>query len=117
MNFIVDAQLPRKLILLLREAGHDALHILDLPSRNRTSDAEINSISITEHRVVITKDSDFVDSFLLQNRPWKLLLMSTGNISNRDLEKLFIANLSLIVNGLSNYDYLELTRTNVIFHS
>jgi len=54
MNFIVDAQLPRKLILLLRNAGHDAVHTLELPNRNRTTDAEINSISITEQRVVIT---------------------------------------------------------------
>jgi predicted nuclease of predicted toxin-antitoxin system len=29
--------------------------------------------------VVVTKDSDFVESFLLRHEPWKLLLLSTGN--------------------------------------
>jgi len=86
MKFLVDAQLPKKLALRLREAGHDAIHTLDLANANRTSDAEINAISIAEQRVVITKDSDFVDSFLVQKKPWKLLLISTGNISNRELE-------------------------------
>lgn len=87
MKFLVDAQLPRRLVLRLREAGHDALHTLDLVRGNRTSDADINAISIAEQRAVITKDSDFVDSFLLQKRPWKLLLVSTvtsaiGNWNN-----------------------------------
>ncbi len=70
MKFLVDAQLPKRLVLRLREAGHDAVHTLDLPSGNRTSDAEIKAISIEKQRVVITKDSDFVDSFLLQKLPW-----------------------------------------------
>jgi predicted nuclease of predicted toxin-antitoxin system len=116
MKFLVDAQLPRRLVLRLREAGHDAVHTLDLPNGNRTSDAQVNAISIAEQRVVITKDADFVDSFLLQKLPWKLLLVSTGNISNRDLERLFAANLSSIVNGFLTHDYIEITRANVIFH-
>jgi predicted nuclease of predicted toxin-antitoxin system len=39
----------------LREAGHDALHTLDLPDGNRTTDAEINATSWREQRVVVTK--------------------------------------------------------------
>jgi predicted nuclease of predicted toxin-antitoxin system len=39
--------------------------------------------------VVVTKDSDFVNSFLLSRRPRKLLLVSTGNIGNAELEALF----------------------------
>jgi len=116
MKFLVDAQLPRRLVLALREAGYDAVHTLDLPNGNRTSDAEINAISISEQRIVITKDSDFVDSFLLQKTPWKLLLVSTGNISNRELEGVFAANISSITNGFLNHTYIEITRSNVIFH-
>jgi predicted nuclease of predicted toxin-antitoxin system len=66
VNFIVDAQLPRRLTYRLRDAGHDALHTLDLPDGNRTSDEEINKLSHRDSRVVITKDTDFVDSFLPQ---------------------------------------------------
>jgi predicted nuclease of predicted toxin-antitoxin system len=42
VNFLVDAQLPRRLALRLRDAQHDVLHTLDLPNGNRTTDAEIN---------------------------------------------------------------------------
>ncbi len=36
MNFLVDAQLPRRLARILTGAGHDAVHTLDLPNANRT---------------------------------------------------------------------------------
>ncbi|MFL6282520.1 MAG: DUF5615 family PIN-like protein [Pyrinomonadaceae bacterium] len=32
MKFLVDAQLPRRLVRRLREAGHEALHMLDFRS-------------------------------------------------------------------------------------
>ena len=117
MKFLVDAQLPRRLALRLRERGHDAVQTLELPRGNKTSDAEINDLSIREQRVVVTKDSDFVDSRLLQGKPWKLLLVSTGNIRNQDLEELFLANLEAIVSGLSSFDYVELSRSSVVCHA
>jgi len=116
MRFLVDAHLPRRLARQLQAAGYDVLHTLDLPRGNRTSDAEINAVSTAEQRVVVTKDSDFVDSFVLHHQPWKLLLVSTGNISNRDLEQLFAANLAAIANGFTTFNYIELSRTNIIFH-
>jgi predicted nuclease of predicted toxin-antitoxin system len=79
MKFLVDAQLPRRLIYRLREAGYDALHTLDLPAGNRTTDAEINAASLREGRIVITKDADFVSSFIVSREPYKLLLISTTN--------------------------------------
>ena len=117
MNFLIDAQLPRRLAYRLRDTGHDTIHTLDLPDRNRTTDAEINELSTLELRVVITKDTDFVDSFLLFQKPYKLLLISTGNIANADLEALFIAQIPAIAAAFESYDYLELTRTALIFHS
>ena len=84
MKFLVDAQLPRRLVRRLREAGHEAIHTLDLPLGNRTTDTLINDLSAREQYVVITKDSDFVNSFVLNRRPHKLLLISTGNIRTRN---------------------------------
>lgn len=101
----------------MREAGHDTIHTLDLPDRNRTTDEEINELSIRDGRVVITKDTDFVNSFLLLDRPYKLLLITTGNIANADLEALFVAEIPVITVAFESYDYLELTRTTLIFHS
>ncbi len=116
MKFLVDAQLPRHLAASLKWSGHDVLHTLDLPSGNRTPDWRINEISVAEQRIVVTKDADFVNSFLLSGVPYKLLLVSTGNISNRELESLFVKNLSAIVGALEIYEFVEITRTSLIEH-
>src|SRR5437879_4424434 len=97
MNFLVDAQLPRRMTAWLTTAGCDAIHTLDLPSANRTTDEEINNVADREQRIVVTKDADFVDAHILRGRPAKLLLISTGNISNRDLEALMVPLLPDIV--------------------
>jgi predicted nuclease of predicted toxin-antitoxin system len=55
MKFVVDAQLPRRMAAWLREQGHDALHTLDLPEGNRTTDAEIIALAVQDRRVVVTK--------------------------------------------------------------
>ena len=116
MKFLVDAQLPIRLARMLREGGYDTIHTRELSQQNATPDSIINSISIQEERIVITKDSDFVDSFLTMQQPYKLLLVTTGNIKNTDLEILFTTNLSLIVDLLSQHSYIELSRESVIVH-
>ena len=117
MKFLIDAQLPKRLGEAMRSTGHDVLHTLDLPDGNRTSDSEICIRAKDEDRVVVTKDSDFVDSFLLQGMPPKLLLVSTGNISNADLLTLFKASLPAIESALSENKFVELDRANLTIHS
>jgi predicted nuclease of predicted toxin-antitoxin system len=116
MKFLVDAQLPRHLAASLKWSGHDVLHTLDLPLGNRTPDWRINEISVEEQRIVITKDADFVNSFLLSGVPYKLLLMSTGNVNNQELEGIFAKNLSAIIGALEIYGFVEITRTSLIEH-
>ena len=116
MRCLVDAQLPRRLAHQLRTAGYDAVHTLDLPEGNRTTDEAINSYAVQDARVVVTKDADFVNSFLLFRRPPKLLLVSVGNISNRELEALFAKHLTLISTSFRANDFVELTRSALIVH-
>lgn len=63
MKFLVDAQLPRRLAEHLRQSGLSAIHTLDLPAGNRTTDLAINELSIREQYVVVTKDSDLLSRF------------------------------------------------------
>src|SRR5918911_5466716 len=113
MNFLVDAQLPRRLVSRLREAGHQAIHTLDLPLGNRTPDSIINEPSVREGYIVITKDADFVNSFHLHRRPHKLLLISTGNIRNSELESLFMSNLESIASNFNHFAFIEINRVAV----
>jgi predicted nuclease of predicted toxin-antitoxin system len=98
----------------LTATGCDTIHTLDLPEANRTTDEQIHDVADRGQRVLVTKDADFVDSHLLRGRPAKLLLISTGNISNRELEGLMAPILSDIVRHFASHSFLELGRTGII---
>ena len=117
MKWLVDAQLPRRLSRWLTRAGHDALHTLELPEGNRTSDAVLAALSAQETRVLISKDEDFVASFMMHGQPRKLLLITTGNIRNTELESLFAINLSALVSAFATNDFVEMNRTQLIVHA
>ena len=117
MRLLLDAHLPRRLAHRLRQAGHDVVHTLDLPRGNRTTDAEINEVAARERRVVVTKDADFVNSFVISRRPDKLLLVSTGNISNAELEALVVAALPEIDLAFQVHTFVELSRSALVIHT
>lgn len=116
MKFLIDAQLPRRFALWLAAQGHDARHTLDLPLRNRTPDSGIIALAEQEDRVVVTKDDDFVQSFLVNGQPRRLLLIATGNIGNAELERLIAANLAEIVRAFEQHRFVELGRELLAIH-
>ena len=85
IKFIVDAQLPYRLAILLRERGFDVKHTDDLPNKELTIDSEIRTLAKIENSSVITKDNDFFESYIINKSPSGLLLISTGNIVNKVL--------------------------------
>ncbi len=93
MRFIVDAQLPRRMAHWLAARGHDVLHTLDLADGNRTPDVAIIELACRDNRIVVTKDADFVSSYLLTGRPPRLLFVATGNMGNADLQQLLEQNI------------------------
>ena len=92
-------------------------YTLDLRDGNSTSDAELSDICAREQRVLVTKDLDFADSFLLKREPPLLLLISTGNINNRDLEALFSTRLSDVVTAFASSSFVELERDSIVIHA
>ena len=114
MKFLVDAQLPYGIALFLRDKGFDVLHTNDLPEKERTPDSQIRRISVSENRIVITKDYDFLDSHILMKIPEKLLIVSTGNIKNRQLFDLWRSNWRLIVHLFETWNLVELSNDDVI---
>jgi predicted nuclease of predicted toxin-antitoxin system len=89
MKFLLDAQLPPSLKQLFIERGYDCVHTLGLELGNETPDKAINRLSVTEQRIVVTKDSDFFDSFVIKNEPYKLILVKLGNTSKKELLDIF----------------------------
>ena len=116
MKFLVDANLPFKLTLLLRNKGFDVIHTDNLPNKEQTTDREIRENSLEEERIVISKDSDFLDSHLIIGVPKKFLYISTGNIINRELFDLVENNIDQIKELFVTYNLIELNNEELIIH-
>jgi predicted nuclease of predicted toxin-antitoxin system len=116
VKFLIDAQLPIRLARLLQMSGYDVIHTRDLSGQNATTDSEINVISMQQERIVVTKDRDFLDSFLLRQQPYKLLLVTTGNITNTELVELFAKNLSQLADLFEQHSLIEINRDDIIVH-
>lgn len=82
MKFLIDAQLPARPAEFLKRAGHDAIHTIELPDGNRSTDDQLSQCADIDGRVVVTKDQDFRDGHRLAQSPRQLLVVTTGNIAN-----------------------------------
>lgn len=116
MKWLIDAQLPRRLARRLNELGQEAIHTLELPAQNRTTDSEISAVAARDGRIVVSKDSDFLDSYLVTNQPPHLLWVTTGNISNDELLKLFESLLPDLEQAFQQSNCIELTPVGVTIH-
>ena len=116
MKFIIDAQLPVALSKFLAKNGFDVIHIDDLPNKEFSTDNEIREISLKDERIVVTKDADFLDSYYITGIPKKLLLITTGNIKNKDLLSLFDSNIKQIIELFHDHSFIELDNNKLIGH-
>jgi len=114
MKFLIDAQLPTKLAVLFRHHGYDAIHTVELPHKNRTTDMEINRITMREKRILISKDRDFIESLMVVDMPYKLLYVNTGNITNLMLFRLFDDTFTLIIESFGSSRMVELTQKQLM---
>ncbi|MCH8475447.1 MAG: DUF5615 family PIN-like protein [Opitutales bacterium] len=86
------------------------------PWGNKTPDQSIAERAWQEGRIVVSKDLDFLDSHLISGSPPRLLLISTGNISNKQLITLIEKHLPLIVSALEEENLIELNEKGVVVH-
>ena len=117
MKFFVDAQLPLVLKRWLISQGFDTIHSNDLPLRNCTPDIEIINLATEQDRIIISKDSDFFKFYLLNGIPKRMLMVTTGNIINKELIKLFELNFPKIQELFEKgFDIIEIDNFSIYVH-
>ncbi|MDX1958876.1 MAG: DUF5615 family PIN-like protein [Leptospiraceae bacterium] len=116
MKFLVDANLPSALSTWLKYKDLDSIHTIELVQGNATDDETLFQLSMQTERIVITKDHDFLQRFLLKNEPKKLLFITTGNLSNKKLIALFEKNLEQLLSLLESNSVIEMSLHDVSIH-
>ncbi|WP_333156796.1 DUF5615 family PIN-like protein [Microcoleus sp. B9-D4] len=64
----------------------------------------------------MTKDRDFLDSFMIKQQPYKLLILTTGNINNNQLIDLFMNNLPQLAELFQEHSLIEMNRDTIVVH-
>ncbi len=80
MNFLCDVHIAYKIKRFLMSQGHFAIHANDLAESSETPDKHICAYADNNNFVVITKDGDFVDFYLVMGSPQRLIKINLGNI-------------------------------------
>jgi predicted nuclease of predicted toxin-antitoxin system len=111
MIFLLDANIPPSLAEDI--SGYEVIHVNSFPMGTSTSDSEINEYSFKNNCILITKDSDFYDSFILSKRPPKLILVKLGNLRVRELRSFFRKNWIQIQNLIKDHSLIVLTPDSI----
>ncbi len=93
MKFLCDVHIPLKLVKTLNNKGFEALHMKNILNGIYTKDEDISEFADRLDYIVVTKDSDFRNSFFIKGKPKKLIRVALGNISNNELIEIFNNNL------------------------
>ncbi len=116
IKIIVDTQLPPRLVQWLSAQGYSATHPYFLPPGQEMTDREILEYATTEDCIIITKDRDFFDYYLVKGVPPRVLLLQFGNIRNQDLMSQFNAHIAVIAREFEQgvelllFDFNKITR-------
>lgn len=111
MKLLLDANLSPEVARLLKEPGHDAIHVADIGLLTAT-DPEILQTAAKEEYILLTADSDFGALLALGSlaSPSVLLLRSADHLRPNEQAELLVANLPQIAEDLEKGAIVSLTR-------
>ncbi|CAN1211050.1 DUF5615 domain-containing protein [Tumidithrix helvetica PCC 7403] len=93
MKIWIDAQLPPTLAdWITNSFGIEATSLKELSLRD-AKDIEIFEAAKLANAIIMTKDSDFIDLVCRLGAPPKILWLTCGNVTNRNLRKLLSTTL------------------------
>lgn len=102
IKFLIDTQLPPALSKYFLSQGYDSIHTTHFENGHLLQDLQIAAIAIDENRIVVTKDNDFLERFILKGAPPKILLLQLGNIKNAELLKFVEKEMNKITEAFGN---------------
>ncbi len=117
MEFLCDVHISYKTVKHLNLLGFNTIHVNEVLNKWFSSDIEICEYADRKNLVVITKDSDFRNSFYINKTPKKLIKINLGNCSNIELNQILSENIHKI-ERLSTFEFfiVEINKDTVQFN-
>lgn len=115
MRFLCDVHIALQLSKRLEYLGYHSQHVNNILDKWHAQDNEIATYIDANDGILITKDQDFRNSYLLNRKPNKLIKINLGNISNTELLQIFEMHLKRISDLDKSYAsfMIEINKDNV----
>lgn len=116
MKYIIDENLPPELAIMFRNYDLVAFHINEMKahSKHRVTDDQIRRVSLRNGSVIVTRDDDFVKSFVSRKVPEKLIYLY-----GFDRKETLMVRIEEVVSQLekwiANHDFVEINPKEVRF--
>jgi predicted nuclease of predicted toxin-antitoxin system len=115
MTILCDVHISYKICKFLDDKNINTIHVNQILNKSETKDSEICSYADSNDYIVLTKDIDFKNNFLINKTPKKLIKINLGNISNQKLMKILEEHLNLIINLNNQSSFLLEIDTDQIY--
>ena len=106
MRFLCDVHISYKLTKHLISKGFESIHVNEILDKSETKDSDLCRFADQNNYVIISKDSDFRDSYFVKRTPKRLIKINLGNIPNQQLINIFNDNIDLIQKLDSKINFL-----------
>ncbi len=109
MKFIIDENLSPELVELFQSEHLEAYHVNDMKShqKQRIIDDQLRRLAIRKGYIIITKDDDFVKSFVDRKIPEKLIYVF-GLDTKEDLMSRFKEIITQLRSLVESHDFVEI---------
>ena len=116
MVFIIDENITPEAVKLFRSHHLEAHHVNDLKSskHQRIVDDQLRRLSIQKGYVIVTKDDDFIKSFVDRKVPEKLIFLFGGKAKGDDLLQIQKVT-PLLPSLLKTHDFVEVGMREIRF--
>jgi len=93
MKFLCDVHISFRIVRHIEYLGHECIHVNEILDKWNTKDKDICIYADKNDLIVLTKDADFRNSFLIRGTPNKLVKINLGNISTNALIEVISGNI------------------------
>ncbi|WP_462249941.1 DUF5615 family PIN-like protein [Ekhidna sp.] len=116
MKFIIDENLSPELVELFKSEHLEAYHVNDMKShqKRRIIDDQLRRLAIRKGYIIVTKDDDFVKSFVDRKIPEKLIYVF-GLDTKEDLMSRFKEIITQLRSLVESHDFIEINSTTITF--
>lgn len=109
MKFLVDECLSTRLVVLLTNAGHDAVHIVARSLAGRP-DEDVLAHAVSEARILLSADTDFGEILARSGGGTpSVILFRRSDRSPAALATILLANLDAVVDDLEKGAFVVIT--------